>query len=202
MATDTMTNREGTTGAAADAIELLTTQHREVAQLWSQLQQSHRDGAELQHDLADRIVTMLSKHDAIETQLLYPELRERCGEQGRRMSDHSLEEHQQVREMLAEVDGHDISDPRVFDTMSRCLQAVLHHVEEEEGKVFPVLRGHVDEARLMDLGQQMATMMPTAPTHPHPHMPDSKTGAKVAGAVSSAIDHTRDAITGRGDDQR
>jgi hypothetical protein len=46
------------------------------------------------------------------------------------------------------------------------------------------------------LGEKMANMMKTAPTHPHTSMPDSKVGAKVAGAVSGMVDKARDAMSG------
>jgi hypothetical protein len=46
----------------------------------------------------------------------------------------------------------------------------------------------------MDLGTRMAEMHRMAPTHPHPHTPDSKVGATVAGAVSAVVDRARDAM--------
>jgi hemerythrin superfamily protein len=187
-------NTDGMTGAAADAVELLTSQHREVDQLWKQLQQSHRDGSDVQSQLSQEIVTRLSQHDAIETQFLYPELR-KLGEQGRQLADHSLDEHQQVRELLSEVDGKDIRDENVFSTMARCLSAVSEHVEDEEHKAFPLMREQCGEERLMDLGHDMSDAMKMAPTHPHKHMPDSKVGAAVAGAVAGVADKARDAMS-------
>ncbi len=185
---------DATTGASVDAVEFLTAQHREVDQLWSQLQLSHQNGSSDQVRLAEEIVTRLSQHDAIETQLLYPELRDNAGDQGKQFSDHSLGEHQQVRELLTEVDGKDITDESVFSTMADCIETVKHHVEEEEQEIFPLLRSHCDEQRLMELGERMAKMLPMAPTHPHPLTPDSKAGATIAGAVSGVVDKARDAV--------
>jgi hemerythrin superfamily protein len=192
--------REGMTGAKADMIEFLTSQHREVEQLWSQLEVSHRNGSTPQEDLFERIVALLSKHDALEAQFLYPELRESGGGQGEQLSEHSLDDHKEVRELLSQVDGADIRDDNVYSTMEKCLQSVMHHVEEEEDEVFPLLRSRCGEDRLMDLGQKMEQMMPMAPTHPHPHTPDSKIGATVAGAVSGVIDHARDAVRDKSSD--
>lgn len=184
----------GMTGASADAIELLTRQHREVDQIWSQLQASHAHGSAVQQDEARSIVKLLSQHDALETQLLYPELRESAGEKGRERSQHSLDEHKKVRELLKQVDGADISDEQAFATMSECISAVQHHVEEEESEIFPLLRNHCDERRLMDLGRKMEAMLDMAPTHPHPMTPDSKVGATIAGAATGLMDKARDLL--------
>jgi hemerythrin superfamily protein len=188
-----MTN-DGTTGARADMIEFLTRQHREVEQLWTRLKDAHVAGSTVQAELGKDIVQRLSQHDALETQLLYPELRSAAGEQGVGLSDHSLDEHKQVRELLTHIDGRDPADDSVFATFTQCINAVMHHVQEEEQQIFPLLRQKCGEERLMELGGQMEAMMPVAPTHPHPHTPDSKLGAAVAGMAAGVIDKVRDAI--------
>jgi hemerythrin superfamily protein len=143
-------------------------------------------------------VTALSQHDAIETQLLYPELRG-LGDQGRQLSDHSLEEHQRVRELLKEVDGKDPRDDAVFTSLGSCIALVMDHVREEEGVIFPLLRAKCDPDRLRQLGERMQSTMKMAPTHPHPSTPNSKIGATVAGAAAGVADRVRDAVSDRGD---
>jgi hemerythrin superfamily protein len=188
-------NQTATTGTRADAIELLTAQHRDVEQLWSQAQRARADGdAALAQDLATRIITMLSQHDAIETMQLYPALR-KAGEHGDRMADHALEEHQAVRELLAAADGKDVMDAAVWRSLTEALTDVQHHVEEEEGELFPALRT-LGQERLTELGDAMELAMKMAPTHPHPSTPSSGIGATVVGAVAGAVDRARDAVTG------
>jgi hemerythrin superfamily protein len=188
-------NETATTGTRADAIELLTTQHRDVEQLWSQAQAARGNGDhQLAQDLANRIIGMLSQHDAIETMELYPALR-KAGDQGEQMADHALEEHQKVRELLAAADGKDIGDEAVWQSLSQALTDVQHHVQEEEGQMFPVLRT-LGQERLTELGESMEKAMKMAPTHPHPSTPNSGIGATVVGAVAGAVDRARDAITG------
>ncbi len=191
---------QGFSGASPDAIELLTGHHREVENLWTQVQASHANGSEVQMELAQQIVTILSQHDAIETQFLYPELRSSAdGAQGQQLSDHSLDEHQHVRELLTEVDGKDVRDESVYSALARCIAIVMEHVGEEEEQIFPLLRQSVDQERLTELGGQMAAAMKMAPTHPHPTTPNNKIGATVAGAVTGVMDKARDAVSGRND---
>src|SRR5215207_6278976 len=102
---------EEITGTSVDAIQLLTFQHREVSDLWSQVQASNR-GGQVDASAAQEIVTKLSQHDAIETQFLYPELR-KVGDEGAQLADYSLDEHRRVRELLSEVDGKDPRDAAV-----------------------------------------------------------------------------------------
>lgn len=179
--------------AAPDAIGFLSAQHRQVEALWSRIEGSPTATPD-RDDSARQIVTLLSQHDAIETQLLYPELRKVGGDEGTHLSDHSLEEHQHVRELLKEVDRADDLDERAYSTLTECLTAVNDHVAEEEGQIFPLLRAHCDADRLQELGSKMAAMMDTAPTHPHPSTPDSKLGATIAGAVTGTVDRARDAM--------
>jgi hemerythrin superfamily protein len=180
------------TGAATDAIELLTSQHREVEQLWTQLE-AGGPGSSIATESTRRIVKLLSQHDAIETMMLYPAVRKAGGEE---LADHSLEEHQQVRNLLKEVDQGDPTDPATFAILRQAIEAVLTHVEEEEGEIFPLLRADLDQSELLALGDKLAAGMKVAPTHPHPTTPNNPVGAAVAGAVTGIVDRARDAIAG------
>jgi hemerythrin superfamily protein len=188
------------TEQTTDATQFLISQHREVDQLWSELRDARLGGGAGAQDLAQKIVTALSQHDALETQLLYPELRG-LGDEGEQLAKHSLDEHKQVRELLTQVDGKDPRDDAVFSTLSTCMTAVMQHVQEEEGQVFPLLRQRCDSSRLHELGERMQSMMKMAPTHPHPHTPDSKLGATVAGTVAGMADKARDAVSGQRSDK-
>jgi len=178
--------KDATTGTKADAIELLVSQHREVDQLWSQLQ------AAQSKTIAKHLIDALSRHDAIETQLLYPAVRSTPG--GEHLADHSLEEHQRVRELLKGVDGDDPADPEVFARFQECLDAVQHHVEEEESQIFPKLRDALGQEQLTALGAKLETAWAVAPTHPHPSTPNDPLAATAAGIVTGVVDRARDAL--------
>jgi hemerythrin superfamily protein len=180
----------GMTGALADAIELLTSDHREVEQLFHQYQAATHDEGVARH-AAEEIIKELSIHAAVEEQILYPTLR-RVDPGSGGLVDHSLEEHQQVKELLAEVDGKPANDPHVRATFDKLKSAVEEHVSEEEGKIFPTLRRHVDEAKLADMGQKMAKAKAMAPTHPHPNAPNTPPGNIVAGPIAALADKVRD----------
>jgi hypothetical protein len=78
--------------------------------------------------------------------------------------------------------------------MGRLKTAVMEHVEEEEGKVFPLLRESVDREELRDLGRQMMETEVRAPTHPHPHAPNRPPANKVADMAAYVLDTARDVL--------
>jgi hemerythrin superfamily protein len=173
------------TDPSLDAVELLTSQHREVEQLWQQCRAATSD--DMRQDLVQGIIRMLSQHDALETTLLYPAVRTADG--GDQLAEHSLEEHQQIRELLKKADGGD------HGSLEAAMRMVEHHVhQEEEPKIFPLLRERMDGEQLMDLRRRMERQMKTAPTHPHPTTPNNPLAAKVTGAVAGMADRARDAL--------
>lgn len=174
-----------------DAITLLTADHRQVESLYAQV------GDGFHRPVIDEIVRLLSIHDAIEKQLLYPTLAERV-EGGASMADRSLTEHQRVEELLYRVDQRGDSEPETtLAALRQTMDNVAEHVAEEESLVFPALRAALNAAELEDLGQRLEDAKSAAPTHPHPSSPNSGPGAKVAGTASGLLDKAKDAITGR-----
>jgi hemerythrin superfamily protein len=82
-----------------DVLTVLTADHRLVESLYAQT----GDGTSFRQPIIDEIVRLLSTHDAIEKQLLYPTVRERV-QGGDGMADRSLTEHQKVEQLLYQVD--------------------------------------------------------------------------------------------------
>jgi hemerythrin superfamily protein len=179
-----------TTGTRADAIEMLTSDHREVEQFFRQYEAATSDDGVATH-AAHEIIRELSVHAAVEEMILYPMMRRVDPEQSG-LVDHGLEEHQEVKELLAKVDGRPANDPEVRQIFAKLKSAVEEHVAEEEGKLFPALRNHVEQDQLMELGEKMAKAKATAPTHPHPNAPNTPPGNIIAGPLAAMADKVRD----------
>jgi hemerythrin superfamily protein len=186
MTTETTT----TTGARVDAIELLSSDHREVEQFFRQYEAASNDDG-VAHHAAEQIIRELSMHAAVEEMILYPLLRRVDPDQSG-LVDHSLEEHQEVKELLSRIDGRPANDPETRQMMGQLKSAVEEHVSEEEGKLFPALRSHVKQDELMQLGDKMAKAKAMAPTHPHPNAPNTPPGNLIAGPLAAMADKVRD----------
>jgi hemerythrin superfamily protein len=186
-----MSQSEGITGASADAIELLIADHRAVEQLFKQYNAAVNDAGVAKH-AADEIVKELSVHAVIEEQVLYPTARKVLPD-GDQLVGHALDEHQEVKELLTQVDGKDANDPQVRTAMGKIEKGVTDHVQEEENELFPKLREHCDQEHLQKMGQAMEKAKAIAPTHPHPGAPNQPPGNVVAGLGAAIIDKVRDA---------
>ena len=114
--------------------------------------------------------------------------------------DESLHEHQEVKETLAALEDMDPTDAAYDQTVAALIADVRHHVEEEEGEMFPKLRSALSAEQLADIGQKLADGKTKAPTRPHPAAPASGPGAKVAGPAAGMVDRVRDKLSDRPSD--
>jgi hemerythrin superfamily protein len=178
-----------------DAIDLLTKDHRAVEQLFGEFRSGDDDARK---SSAESIVRELSIHAAIEEELLYPAVRKRIPDCDS-LVDHSIDEHQEVKELLATLDGMiDKTHTKDFaGRMERLEKAVSEHVEEEEGKLFPSVREAFTKTALNDLGTAMNKAKSMAPTRPHASTPAHPAVHATVGKAAAVVDRMRDAVSGR-----
>src|SRR5215217_4863469 len=172
-----------------------TEDHRTVEQLFADYERGLQ-GPEAKRQVVDQIIHELSIHAAIEEAYFYPEVRKALGE-GSELVDESLHEHQEVKETLAALEDMDPADATYDQTVASLIADVRHHVEEEEGEMFPKLRSALSAEQLGDIGEKLADGKAKAPTHPHPAAPSSGPGAKVAGPAAGMVDRVRDKLGDR-----
>lgn len=184
------------TGARQDALELLASDHREVEQLFKMMDAARQTGAtQEQRQVANRVVHGLSVHAVAEEELLYPLMRKVLPD-GDQLVDDALQEHQEAKELLSTIDGSDPESPEVRQAWDELVATIEHHVQDEEGQDFPKLREAVGQEQLYELGDKLAKAKAMAPTHPHPHAPNTPPGNMVVGGVAAVIDRVRDALRG------
>jgi hemerythrin superfamily protein len=176
--------------AMGDGLDLLMDDHRALEQLHQELRSTGdvRDRTRVARD----VVRELSVHATVEEQHLYPMVREVLDD-GDELADHALDEHQEIKELLLEVDRADADDPALVSRVDELMTAVGHHVQEEEGELFARLRRAVDGQRLRELGDQMEKAKGAAPTRPHPRAPNTPPGNLLAGPAAALVDKARDA---------
>ncbi len=141
-----------------DAIELLETDHQRVSGLFEQIQQS--DNLDDKRALFRTIKHEIETHAQIEENIFYPFFAKR--EDFQEIVDDSFADHQEVREILSELedvlaDTHTAEDDssQVDDLIDELVACVDDHVEEEEGEFFPRVREVLDEDELEHLGQEL-----------------------------------------------
>lgn len=133
-----------------DAIELLESQHREVEDLFSQIEDAK--GAKEKEQLFEQIADALAMHAAIEEHHFYPAVR---AKKTKDILLESLEEHLGIKRVLADLMKVDASD-ETFDAKIKVLkEQVEHHVEEEESDLFPKAKKLLNSEELDALAQEM-----------------------------------------------
>ena len=177
-----------------DAIKFLTRQHRRVESLFSRYERSPGKAEEL-FGLIERA---LVPHAIIEETYVYPMLKERVpGGQAR--TEHAIDEHSKIERLLKDMAGMDKRTSEFDQNMRFIIDAVSHHVQEEEqdGGLFDLLRNHMTKAELETLGRTLRIAMDMTPTRAHPLAPDRPPGNIVVGLPMAVIDRLRDRISGR-----
>jgi hemerythrin superfamily protein len=132
-----------------DAIKLLKNQHHEIENLFNAFEQA--DDRLEKRSLFDQLADNLVVHSTIEERHFYPAVRLRQVEQE---IEESYDEHVEVKKLLADCLAN--PDSLAFGAKVAALRgAIEHHVEEEEGELFPEVREFMDEDALAALGQIM-----------------------------------------------
>jgi hemerythrin superfamily protein len=180
-----------------DGITLLRQDHKTVEGLFKRFEKAGENAHKAKREVVDRIIAELAVHAAIEEQVFYPAVREAVPDAEDEVLE-GLEEHHIVKWTLAELEGLPADHERFDAKVTVLIESVRHHVEEEEGELFPQVRKALGRKRLGELGEAMEKAKKAAPTRPHPRAPDTPPGNVVAGAAAGVVDKARKATgTGR-----
>jgi Hemerythrin HHE cation binding domain len=174
-----------------DVTILIENDHREVERLFAAY--ATAESAETKGVIVDEIRVSLAQHAAAEEILVYPQLR-RSTDEGDDEADHAIDEHAEIKRILADLDGMDPADAGRDAKVLELQRSVEHHVEEEERDVLTSLRAGTDQERLDSMGELFEQMKPLLPTHPHPMVPGSAKAQLLAGPLASVADRIRDFV--------
>jgi hemerythrin superfamily protein len=178
-----------------DAITLLKNDHRTVEQLFKRFEQAGERAHVQKRQIVDRIIEELSVHAAIEEQVFYPAARATVPDT-EDLALESLEEHHVVKWLLSELEAMEPAHERFDAKVTVLIETVRHHVEEEESEFFPKARKELGRNELADLGERLADAKTSAPTRPHPRMPDRFPANVIAGTIAGVVDRVRDNLSG------
>ena len=136
-----------------DAITLLKNDHDKVKRLLSELETTTERGVKTREELFATIKGELSVHETIEEEIFYPALKSHP--KAKDLVLEAYEEHHVVDMVMAELEGLDVSDETWGAKATVMKENVEHHIDEEEGEMFPQARRIFDRAELDELGARM-----------------------------------------------
>ena len=150
-----MIRRDSTNGNDAmhqsdDAITLLTADHRQVRALLQQY--ADTSDPYLKQIIAEHVFAELTLHMLLEETVFYPAVAEQADEEGKRLVRDALQDHQQLRDLIATL--QEIDEDEAFEPRFQALRDhVDQHVEDEETTMFPqaaqVLATHLEAITLL-----------------------------------------------------
>ncbi len=133
------------------ATQMIRQDHKKVEGLFNKFEQTQE--ADAKRRLAENAMAELEVHAALEEEIFYPAV-EREVEDAASMISEAREEHQTVKQLIAELKGMEETDEEFESQFSELVENVQHHVEEEENEMLP----KVEESSLdlNSLGDQMS----------------------------------------------
>lgn len=177
-----------TTSPVDDILDLLEEDHHLVEK---RLEELSAAGPETRGELFWKLTNDLVRHEVAEEVVFYPALRQLPG--GDAIADPRIGEQSEAEKQLAKMEKLDAQAPEFLRELASLKAAVLDHAKAEEETAFMMLRGAVPVDQRAELGQRYLKAKAVAPTHPHPHAPDSPPGNVVLGPVAALLDRVRDA---------
>ncbi|MFH9173693.1 hemerythrin domain-containing protein [Streptomyces albogriseolus] len=185
-------------GHGGDVIAELTTDHREVEELFGKIE-ALPSGDEQRKKYADQAVIELVRHSIAEEAYLYPAVRQFLPN-GDGIADKELEDHAEAERTMKDLEAVDAGDPEFDRLIGELMTEIRSHVRDEEDNLFAQLRSAASEDELRKLGDKVRQAKKTAPTRPHPSAPDTPPANKLLAPGAGTVDRIRDALTGRGKD--
>ena len=182
-----------------DVIEVLEHDHREVEQMFGELESlrgaSTEKAKSRRKAVTEQVAIELVRHSVAEEVLVYPHVEDKVSAEE---TDHARKEHAQAEETLQRLEKLDADDPAFDDELATLMEEIRHHIEDEEGQMFAQMRQVIDADELRKLGARVEAFKKVAPTRPHPNVPNKPLPRIAAGPAASLFDRMRDAATGRG----
>jgi hemerythrin superfamily protein len=133
-----------------NVVELLKKDHKAVDILFQKVN-ANQDGDNT--DLFEQIRAELEAHTHAEETVFYPYLEQNGDEELKKITKEGIEEHRQAKMFLKELSGLKSESEKFEPKMKVLMEDIKHHVQEEEGQMFPMVEEQFNEETLRDLGE-------------------------------------------------
>lgn len=124
--------------------EKLHLDHEKVAKLLKDLQQASPGAQKARESLCQKLVTEVQIHATFEEEVFYPAVRAANGGTDGEVES-ALEEHQEVEQMLSELQSLDVNSDEFMDLVGEIEEAIQKHVQHEEEDIFPLATRGIED---------------------------------------------------------
>jgi iron-sulfur cluster repair protein YtfE (RIC family) len=140
-----------------------------------------------------KIDRLVFSHAFAEETVLWPVIR-RVLPDGEVLTRQVEEEHQEVNELVTELETLDHGVPRRAARLARLVEVLREDVRDEEDVLFPRLQEALDPTALRRLGRQWEVARRISPTRAHPTVSRRPPGNALSGLPLSLLDRSRDLV--------
>lgn len=176
-----------------DVIEVLEQDHREIEEIFQQLESLDGDSPDRRKELVQQVTLELARHSVAEEVIVYPPVASKISEDE---AEHAKTEHAEAEEHLAALEKLDPESPEFGAELSALIEDIRHHIEDEEGEMFVHMRETFSQDDLDSMGTRVEAFKKVAPTRPHPNVPNDALARLATGPLASVVDRLRDLARG------
>ncbi|OBI30838.1 hemerythrin [Mycobacterium sp. E1386] len=183
-----------------DAITFLRQDHKSVLGLFETLDGAPSgSGAQASglETVVNNLIIAESQHEAIEEQFFWPAVREAIGDG---IVDKAIEQEQAGKQLLQRLEDGKPGEPDYHEALQEFVKAGREHIAYEQDVVWPQVELAISRQELEKIGEKLEQAKKIAPTRPHPGTPPNPAVLKTVGMGAAVVDHVRDALTGRAED--
>ena len=136
-----------------DVLRLLEDEHDQAKSVFNKLEKAEGDAA---GRLWDQLKSMLTLHEEMEERFFYPQLKAEKPTEDLILE--AYQEHHVMDLLIEEISALKPSDEAWQPKIKVLQENTEHHIEEEEGELFPKVRKIWDTAKRAQVGRQMEEM--------------------------------------------
>jgi hemerythrin-like domain-containing protein len=141
-----------------NAIQLLKNEHEKAQRAFGEIQAA---SADQRAQLWARLEPELKVHEEMEETALYGPVAQEVGSRNQKLQEwqeHHRAEVLEAEALIQEIGGFDPTTDEWIEKVEELQETLEHHIEEEEGDIWPQIEQAWDQSKLEHAGRQMETL--------------------------------------------
>lgn len=136
-----------------DLFSLLQQDHQEIKASLQKLISKPDPKRESLRDLQEEMADLVVNHSKMEEKFLYSRMQQ--VESARELIGHSFEDHQVALKTLSHLQIQRIESDEWVEACQKLLKELEAHIQEEETKLFPLVKSSLNTTEISQIYQQM-----------------------------------------------
>ncbi|MDX2098616.1 MAG: hemerythrin domain-containing protein [Leptolyngbyaceae cyanobacterium bins.59] len=133
-----------------DILSLIKADHQKVQSIFHEME--NMDDMAMLYEHFNLLYKEINLHAEAEELVFYPAMRD--FEETEDFIEEAEEEHEEAEIMLEEIRTMEPGDPEFKQKLQELQEAMMHHIQEEEGEIFEAVKGVMGEKELKQLGEE------------------------------------------------